>query len=182
LDKPLPPRGAGTPANDRPLTGTLLKTRGAGTALLLEKAHTPLEPPPERPKDLSSSQGALWVEGADWLYAGVGPVAAVGCVCPSVRVHLDWYKRSYVPESYRHSLGILDTNGNLIMHLGRYGNHDDALAMKQGEPNVVLTLPRFISGTDNYLAFDDWGERLVVLKLNYQAEETVGIGEVMSRK
>jgi hypothetical protein len=36
-------------------------------------------------------------------------------------------------------------------------------------------LSRFVSATDNYLVFDDWGERLVVLKLAYHAEETVGI-------
>ena len=37
-------------------------------------------------------------------------------------------------------------------------------------------MPRFPGVTDNYLCFDDWGERLVVLRLNYHAEETVGIG------
>jgi hypothetical protein len=34
-----------------------------------------------------------------------------------------------------------------------------------------------VSGTDNYLCFSDHGERVIVLKLNYHAEETVGIGK-----
>jgi hypothetical protein len=46
-------------------------------------------------------------------------------------------------------------------------------------PGLVVeqaaTMVRFISGTDNYLCFEDNGERLVVVKLNYQAEESVGI-------
>jgi hypothetical protein len=33
-----------------------------------------------------------------------------------------------------------------------------------------------VSGTDNYLCVWDHGERLVVLKLNYHAEESVGVG------
>jgi hypothetical protein len=86
----------------------------------------------------------------------------------------------YVPESYRHSIGILDTNGNLIMHLGRYANFDSAPGgkdgCKPGGTDIGLTVVRYIGGTDNYLAFEDYGERLVVLKLNYHAEETVGIG------
>jgi hypothetical protein len=46
--------------------------------------------------------------------------------------------------------------------------------MRASPSDIRLTLPRFISGTDNYLVFDDWGERLVVLKLGYHAEETCG--------
>jgi hypothetical protein len=49
------------------------------------------------------------------------------------------------------------------------GGYDDALAMKPGSEDIALTLPRFLSGTDNYLCFDDWGERLVVLRLRYHA-------------
>ena len=42
---------------------------------------------------------------------------------------------------------------------------------------IGIALNRFVSGTDNYLVFDDNGERLAVLKLNYEAEESVGIGK-----
>jgi hypothetical protein len=83
---------------------------------------------------------------------------------------LDWYKRVYVPEQYRHSIGVLDDAGNLILHLGRYGNFDSGLGNKSkirvGGDEISLSAVRFISGTDNYLVFDDGGERLTVLKLN----------------
>jgi hypothetical protein len=36
-------------------------------------------------------------------------------------------------------------------------------------------LSRFISGTDNYIVYEDWGERIVVLKINYHAEESAPI-------
>jgi hypothetical protein len=171
--------------NAHPCTGTLLKTKNKNVRFLKKNAAVPLEPPLERPTDVVScgpfgppylGSGEEWVEGVDWMYAGVSPAVPSGCTCPSVRTHLDWFKRSYLPEQYRHSIGILDTNGNLIMHLGRYGNLDDALSAKPGSEDIGMTGPRFISGTDNYLAFDDWGERVVLMKLKYHAEETAGIG------
>jgi hypothetical protein len=164
-----------------------MKTKPRNVQWLLRHPLVPLEPPPERPVDVvrygpfgppEYGREDAWVEGAEWMYAGYSPAVSSGCTCPSTRPHLDWFKRSYVPEAYRNSIGILDTNGNLIMHLGRYGNYDDVLATKPGSTDIALTMPRFISGTDNYLAFDDWGERLVVLKLDYHAEEIVGLGEV----
>jgi hypothetical protein len=164
-------------------TSTLMKTKGKAKMVSV-KAAIPMSEPPGRPPELTGGYGedssGVWVEGAEWFYAGAGPVVAGGCSCPSSRLHLDWYKRVYVPEAYRHSIGILDTNGNLIMHLGRYGNVDDAPGGKNGAKpggeDVGIMLVRFISGTDNYLVFDDWGEKIVVMKLNYHAEESVGIG------
>ena len=37
--------------------------------------------------------------------------------------------------------------------------------------------PRFVTGTDDYLVFTDWGERIVALKLDYHTEETISIQE-----
>jgi hypothetical protein len=82
-----------------------------------------------------------------------------------MRACLDWYKRSFVPEMYRHSIGILDTNGNLICHVGQYGNLDDK--------GIVMTRGAYVSATDNYMVVADWGRRLIVARLNYHAEETV---------
>jgi len=144
----------------------------------LQKAIVPMDQPPKRPFDLADPNA--WIKGAEWLYAGASPVVNAGCICPQSRFHLDWYKRSYVTEIYRHSVAILDTGGNLIMHLGRYANFDSAPGgkdgCKPGETDIGMTGVRFIGGTDNYLGFEDWGERFVVLKLAYHAEETVPIG------
>lgn len=172
--------------NKTPVTYTYVKARPNKVRWLLRNAAVPLEPKPTRPGDLVAfgpfgspemGGGEAWVEGVEWMYAGYSPAVPDGCTCPSTRAHLDWFKRSYLPESYRRSIAILDTGGNVVMHLGRYGNYDDALAMKPGTQDIVLTQPRFISGTDKYLCFDTWGEGIVVLKLNYHAEEVAEVGK-----
>jgi len=128
------------------------------------------------------SDTPCWVEGAEWFYAGSSPIVPpMHCSCPTLRGYLDWYKRSFVPESYRHSIGVLDTNGNLILHIGRYGNLDSADGPRSmipiGGDQIGICANRFISATDNYMVFDDNGERVTVLKLNYHAEETASIGD-----
>ena len=120
-----------------------------------------------------------WVAGAEWLYASASPITSTGCSCPRQHLGLDWYKRVLIPEAYRHSIGILDTNGNLIMHVGEYGNFDDAPGGKDGAKpggdDIKMLYTRFISATDNYLVYGDWSEKLVVLKLDYEVEESVKI-------
>ncbi|MBA4388755.1 MAG: hypothetical protein C0404_12290 [Verrucomicrobia bacterium] len=168
--------GAGNQKQDPP-TYVFAKGRPENLKILLANAPIQMDEPPKRPPELC---GKVWVEGAEWLYAGYGPMPVGGCECWSSRFHLDWYKRSFIPENYRHSIGILDTNGNLIMHLGRYGNFDTAPGGKDGAKpggtDIGVTCPRYIGGTDNYLCFGDMDDRIIVLRLNYQAEETVGIG------
>ncbi|MFC1671697.1 hypothetical protein ACFL01_01045 [Planctomycetota bacterium] len=174
--------------NRNPFTGTLIRTiPGKECSALLARSQVALDPLPPRPPDMIDisfadvfSKGLYcWVDGAAWLYAGASPNVSTGCSCPTQRMHLDWYKRSFVPEAYRHSFGVLDTNGNLIMHLGKYGNWDSAMGSKSkirvGGDDIAVFVPRYISGTDNYLVYESWSERLTVLKIDYHAEETVAI-------
>jgi hypothetical protein len=171
-----------------PFTGTLIKTRGKGVRFLYKKSKVPLDKYPPRPAEVVDAKFAhngakgthCWVEGAKWFYAGASPIVQdASCKCPTMRHHTDWYKRSFLPEQYRHSIGVVDSNGNLILHIGRYGNFDSASGAKSRVPvggdNIGLSLVNYVSGTDNYLAFEDWSERLVVLKLDYHAEETVPV-------
>jgi hypothetical protein len=162
-----------------PFVGTLIKTRGSGAQLL--QKHTPIEMDvlPDRAPELRADGEDAWMDGAEWFYAGASPIVPGGCSCRTQRLHLDWFKRVYVPEAYRHSIAVLDTNGNLILHVGQYGNIDSADGAKSkipvGGDGIGMTMVRMISGTDNYLCFSDNGERITVLKLNYHAEETAGI-------
>jgi hypothetical protein len=160
------------------VTGVLVKSGPKGAKIQLLNAPVPLDTRPERapeifPDGAGDTQPA-WIDGAEWIYAGASPLVTMAaiCSCPKLGFHLDWFKRSYVPEAYRHSVGILDTNGNLILHLGRFGNFDDGAQMGRGG-DIIVTYNRYISGTDNYLVYDDNGERVVVLKLNYHAEAEV---------
>jgi len=173
-----------------PLTGTLMKSRSKDVYVLLAKAIVPLEPLPERPPDLICTDWAgdnyltdknawAWVEGIEWMYAGASPITFRGCSCPTLRFHTDWYKRTFVPEQYRHSIGALDTAGNLIMHIGQYGNLDSGDGPKSkipvGGDGIAMCAVRFIAGTDGRLVFEDHSERIVCLKLNYHVEESVNI-------
>jgi len=169
-----------------PFTGTLIKTKpGVQCRVLMARSPVPMDPVPNRPPDVkvlnwpnsaaefgASANG--WVEGHEWLYAGASPITHVGCSCPCQRMYLDWYKRSFVPEAYRQGIGVVDTAGNLITHIGKYGNFDSASGPKSQVPpggdGIGIFVARVISGTDNYLAFDCGGNRLMVLKLDYHAE------------
>jgi hypothetical protein len=185
-------RTIGAPKGNRwPFTATLIKTKPDAKCKILHRGATvPLDEFPARPPDLKTlnsvgvdrdnKRNDCWVEGAEWMYAGASPMVPSGCVCYKMRCHLDWYKRVYVPEGYRHSFAVLDTNGNLVMHMGRYANFDSAPGgkdgCKPGDTDIGITSSRFISGTDNYLVFEDWGDRLVVLKLAYHAEAEAPVG------
>jgi hypothetical protein len=107
------------------------------------------------------------VENAEWFYAGASSIVFTNCECPTLRFSTDWYKRTFVPEVYRHSIGVLDTAGNLVMHVGTYGNADS--------DGITAAHSNKVSTTDDYMVFDDCGERLTVLRLGYHAEETVPI-------
>jgi hypothetical protein len=149
-----------------------------------ENAKVKLDPIPERPADMLSarlgiSKARVWAKGTEWIYGGASPFPLGTCQCPQLRVYLDWYKRSFVPELYRRSVGVVDGNGNLITHIGRYGNWDSGSGpksrIKVGGDNIAFTFVRYLSATDNYLVVGDRGERLIVLKLAYHQEETVSI-------
>jgi hypothetical protein len=178
------------PRNAAPFLGAYMKTAQEGARFILKNAKIPMDQPPGRPPDLAfppaGSGGAYhgedswaWVEGAEWIYAGASPIVAEHCDCPQMRAWLDWYKRSFVPEAYRHSVGVLDCAGNLILHVGQYGNFDSGNAggkrIRVEGDGVATTMARYVSGTDDYLCISDWGQALIVAKLDYHAEETAPV-------
>jgi hypothetical protein len=170
------------------MTGTFMKTRGAGVRILRGGAVVPVEPLPDRAPDLIDTPYAAavyekaswaWAEGAEWMYAGASPITFRGCSCPSPRFCTDWYRRSFVPEAYRHSIAVLDTNGNLVMHIGQYGNLDSAdgpaSRIHPGGDGIGMFHPRAVGATDNYVVFSSWEEWVTALAIGYHAEETAAI-------
>jgi hypothetical protein len=185
----------GEPIDDRnrtPFTGTYIKVRQDHGMFLRTKPRIARDAVPERPPDLATpgfggghvkigAGGDTWAEGVEWMFAGASPIVADHCSCPHMRASLDWYKRSFVPENYRHSIGVIDTNGNLICHVGRYGNFDNGggpgRRIPPGSDGIAMTRGAFVSTTDNYLVISDWGHRLIVARLNYNIEETAEISK-----
>jgi hypothetical protein len=174
--------------NRNPMTGTLMRTRGKDVVLLVRNAMVPMESWPDRPPDVINTGYAFdaydvsthaWVEGAKWMYAGASPIRFRSCHCPQMRFRTDWYRRTFVPEAYRHSVGVVDCNGNLIMHIGQYGNFDSASGPKSkipvGKDGIAFYQPRCVSATDNYIAVSCSCVWITVLRIEYHAEATAEI-------
>jgi hypothetical protein len=134
----------------------------------------------------------LWVEGARWLYGGVGyeNSGIIHCFCWHSRFSQDWFGRSFVPEPDIFRVAILDANGNLVLRVGRYGNVGDGrpLVADGGPPSprsiggdeVALFQPNYAgTHTDRRLFIADAGNaRIVSVRLGYHTEERVRLRDV----
>jgi hypothetical protein len=156
-------------------TGTLVKFAPEKARLWApgeDKVPVPLTPEntPEGPKDLNK----FWVQGAEWFYGGAGHCmrATGGCNCWHSRFTLDYFARSFVPETERYSVAVLDTAGNLVTRIGKYGNADD--------PGIGLVYPSYVAThTDRRLFVTDQGNaRVASIRLGYHATEKVALKDV----
>jgi len=183
-------------------TCTLIKARPQKTRILSPKAQVPLTAAsrPKRPPDLlKGSLGRAWVVDAEWMQGGVGMdgkqlgSASRNCHCEAnSRPALDYFARSFLPEIERSTVVVLDTNGNLILRIGRYGNVDDGVPLVlEGGPKT----PRSIGGdevalfwghcvathTDRRLFIADPGNaRVLSVKLGYYAEQNVSLTDTQN--
>lgn len=163
------------------------------------KAPVPLpaESRPDRRMDLfAGGVGRGWIDGAQWMYGGVGFAgfnsshAGGGCACWFSRFCLDYYSRSIVPEPQIFSVAVLDSAGNLITRIGRCGNADDGRPLVAGgelkSPNplggdeVALFHACYVgTDTDRRIFISDVGNgRILSVKVNYYAEERVELKNV----
>ncbi|HET6429899.1 MAG TPA: hypothetical protein VFJ30_15900 [Phycisphaerae bacterium] len=160
--------------------GALVKIRAkdlpASRVLTAENGLVPdqylLTDKPARPQDAE----ARWIEGVQWVY-GSAPVGEQwGCCCKSGRFKVDYFGRSFVPEAWRYDVAVLDTNGNLILTIGRYGNADSAgpkSPVPLGGDGIGLFDAHFVTtDTDRRLFIADVGNgRIVSAKLDYHVTE-----------
>jgi len=187
------------PGLERDVSGTLVKVPAKKAKVLSAGGggHVPVPLSdglrPKRPMELAGYTTG-WVEGAEWFYGGVGFCVPGGCVCWNSRFDLDYFNRSFAPEPLCFSVAVLDSAGNLILRVGKYGNVED------GRPLVVdggPSNPRSIGGdevalfhacyvasdTDRRLFIADAGNaRIVSVKLGYHATERVALKEVREGK
>ncbi len=95
----------------------------------------------------AEGRGDFVSRGAQWAWYGVSMIQpALGregyCMCWHPRFDVDGYARVFVPDQLRCRIVVLDTNGNQITSIGRYGNPDDR------GPEVPLADPRTVMVTD----------------------------------
>ncbi len=175
-----------------PKSETLIKFRpGKARLLSMSKRNkVPLDPsqyPKGHPDITGPGIETAWVKEAEWFYGGVG-FDAGPCVCWNARFDLDYFARSWAPEPSHYSVAVLDSNGNLITRIGRYGNVDDGVPQTK---NPLLPKPRSLGGdevglfhasyvtthTDRRLFIADAGNsRIVSVQLDYHASHSVGLG------
>jgi hypothetical protein len=185
-----------------PRTETLMKIKPKEGRFISANSEIPIplaaETKPKTPPDVARSHsGTCWVEGAQWFYGGVGYGGfnvGSGCACWNARFALDYFARSFAPSPDHYSVAVLDTNGNLILRLGRYGNVEDGLPMvKDGGPanprslggdEVALARAQYVGvDSDKRLFIADAGNaRIVSVKLNYHASEKVALKDVPNRE
>jgi hypothetical protein len=180
------------------MTSTLMKFKPGKARIVTEgmggggtSTPVPLTPDqrPKRPQDVLG----FWMDGAEWFYGGLGWAGfnagevGGGCACWNARFVLDCFARSFAPETEHYSVAVLDSNGNLILRIGKYGNVDDGVPLA-GEPGRPR--PRSIGGdevalfhacyvgvhTDRRLFIADAGNaRILSVKLDYHATERVAL-------
>jgi hypothetical protein len=140
----------------------------------------------------SGGLGLFAVEGAEWVYPGVGFVHPTApCQCWNARFALDTFGRTFAPESVRHQVAVLDSNGNLMMRIGRYGNVDEGKPLipdqrfRSREPRalggdeVAMSYANYVAThTDHRLfIYDAASDRVLSVKLDYHAKETIPLKE-----
>ncbi len=143
---------------------------------------------PKRPPDL----GKAWADGAEWFYGGVGIAgknahyAMGGCSCANSTFTLDYFGRSFAPELDRCQVAVLDTNGNLILRVGQYGNVDsagkDSRVPLGGDEVGLFYAPYLGTYTDKYLWIADIGnQRIASVRLDYHTNIRQSLKDVPDR-
>jgi hypothetical protein len=182
------------PGLEREVSGTLIKVP-SGKVKVISSGNLgipiplPEEAKPPRPVELTGYTTG-WVDGAQWFYGGVGFCTPGSCVCWNSRFCLDYFNRSFAPEPLLYSVAALDSSGNLILRVGKYGNADDGKPLiPAGGPDgphaiggdeVALFYACYVgTDTDRRLFIADAGNaRIVSVKLAYHATEKVPLKAV----
>ena len=205
---------AGTPyLNGRPYFNgrgcTLLKlVPGKLRGLAAAKAILAL-PKALRPKRfLDVTRPGIWLEGAEWLFGPVGADGHYGsggrCHCRVLgRFALDYFGRSFAPEVDRFRVVILDTNGNVILRIGRYGNVDDGMPLVKpdlspparhgrhpptprsigGDETAIMHVQSVKVDCDRRLFLADGGNQCIrSVKLYYHVTESVALKDVAEER
>ena len=144
---------------------------------------------PKRSPDGIKGSTPFWVEGAEWKYGGVGfcgknaTYAMGGCACYNSRFYLDYFARSFAPEVDRCQVAVLDSNGNLILRVGRYGNVDSAGPESPvplgGDEVGLFYAPYLATFTDRYLWIADPGnQRVSSVRLDYHTNVKMFLKDV----
>ena len=147
------------------------------------------------------------MQGALWYAPGVAHCGDMGtygggehCHCTGCDFDIDEFGRSFAPDNGRQRVTAFDTNGNVILHFGAYGNQDycgpesyvldpkgrflrprkpgDPKDMKSpfAKPEIAFNFIIGLAVTDKHAYVADCANRRMLrVKLSYAAEETAAV-------
>lgn len=162
--------------------GSVAKFAAQGGRLLSDQA--PLKPAslPDRPPDYLG-HGRIWAQNLFWSVPGLDQLHFVDpygtgypCQCYHCKFDTDPYGRTFIPRAYGYHVLVVDSNGNRICEIGRFGNADRP-AMKPGDTDIGLGQCSYLATVSDkwlYIA-DDSNLRILRVKLGYQAEKRLSI-------
>ncbi len=174
-----------------PLSGCVMKFKRGKGRFLSSGGTIPL--PKSAQPDVPKNLNGFWVQDAEWMYPGAGfSKDSPPCTCWQSRFCMDSFARSFIPEYIRNQIAVLDTNGNLILHVGRTGNVDDGVPLVEdmryrsekprsiGGDNAALFYPSHLAVySDHRLFIDDQGNsRFVSVKLGYHTNHKTTLKDI----
>jgi hypothetical protein len=111
--------------------------------------------------------------GALWAYP-VNTFPARCCACKQERPSLDPWARLWIPANHICSVWVIDSNGNRMARIGKYGNVDDTEAdLKEERDGVRFCNVGTVTTSDTAMyALDEGNRRILKAALNFAAEET----------
>jgi hypothetical protein len=146
------------------------------------------------------SHGTHRIEGVEWSFDGVSQMPPFACGCGHARFDLDGFDRSFVPAMQIGSIMVVDSAGNPVLRVGRYGNadsrgkdspvadpktgllrprrEDDPKDMESplADPDIGINWVQAIAASDTALYFSDSAnDRVVKAALSYEAEEVIAV-------
>jgi hypothetical protein len=132
---------------------------------------------------LSNGTLSLTISNPEWIWSGLSSQGG-GCSCHHVRPEMDYYARQWIPTNHLNSIVVLDSNGNLIVRFGCYGNVDDSLRdIKAGQDGLRFAWIKSITTSDNFLYVADRPNRRILKALiSYHQEKELSLFDYYKSK
>lgn len=176
-----------------PWNNTMVKVKAGKGKMISTEKNIPLPlataARPSRPQEYNGG----WIDNVEWLYGGVGFSgwrSGASCICWNARPAIDLFSRVFAPEIDHYTVAVLDTNGNLILRVGQFGNVDDGKPLiadggpknptSIGGDEVALFHAAYVATfSDRRLFIADGGNsRIVSVKLDYHNNSKTKLSQV----